>query len=137
MIFYRYTWYSATGDPFQNACALLSKCVDREEVSSTIIFFTYSGFVSNHALVFFSHQVSDASIKSGRAICNNFIRYQLWIWKIKLHTPVNGLTIDDVTNFLYKFRQSWPILFSRFPCCVLCHGTQMKIQVQIRSRVIN
>merc|ERR1711872_439659 len=47
-----YTWYSATGDPFQNACALLSKCVDREEVS-------------------------DASIKSGRAICNNLIRLPL------------------------------------------------------------
>ena len=99
-------------------------------ISSAITFFTYSGFVSNNALVF-SHQVSDASIKSGRAICNNLIRYQLWIWKIKLHTPVNGLTIDDVTNFLYKFWRSWPILFSRFPCCVLCHGTQMKIQVQI------
>merc|ERR1712037_698812 len=47
-----YSWYSSAGDPFQNTCALLSKCVDRQEVS-------------------------DGSIKSGRAICNNLMRFPL------------------------------------------------------------
>merc|ERR1711990_573236 len=47
-----YSWYSSTGDPFQNACAMLSKCVGRQEVD-------------------------DGSIKSGRAICNNLMRLPL------------------------------------------------------------
>ena len=85
----RYSWFSATGDPFQNACALLSKCVDRQEViywskslikenmKQTMMFLLQSQPTScsvfkSKMLLF---QVADASVKSGRAICNNLMRY--------------------------------------------------------------